>query len=249
MPVYFTKPRGVQHMLDDWDYSHVLFTDWDVLLSPHSAPPLSLFFGEAPAASLLQQGEYNLNAGVNLWRNTPDAAMLLRAWWELGAAGCCPWTVQHDQSALKHIVAAMLANVTGDARLYGRRQQRHFSLPAVLPASAAAAAAAAGQPPLSRADYERVVYTTESPPQPVSTYLRMQPVLQARRSLVGLVGLSAHFPAAAGQHKERRVALTSCLGIWWGCVPPDTPALLSHTGHGASVRVSHNMLLLSHLIR
>jgi hypothetical protein len=113
MPVYFIKPAGLLHAMNDLGYQHVMYTDWDVLLSPHTAPPLALFYGEYPAASLLLQGEYNFAAGANLWRNSPEGHALLQAWWDLGARGCCP-TTQHDQSAFKHIVMAYLANITGE---------------------------------------------------------------------------------------------------------------------------------------
>lgn len=229
MPVYFIKPPGILHLMRDWGYSHVAYLDWDVFISPHTAPPLSLFYTEYPAASLLQQGEYNLCAGVNLWRNTPHAQAILTAWWEMGYAGCCP-TTQHDQSALKHIVAAYLANFTREAGLYGRMRQRHFSLPPKHPA----VAAAEGQHK-SAEEWQRIRYTTESPPMWVATYLRLRPLLQRRGSAIGLVGLDAHLPTAAPGNHQGRVALTSCLGTWWGCVPADTPALLYHVGHSFGV--------------
>lgn len=27
-----------------------------------------------------------------------------------------------------------------------------------------------------------------------------------------------------------KVALANCLGMWWGCISPETPSLLYHTG-------------------
>lgn len=38
------------------------------------------------------------------------------------------------------------------------------------------------------------------------------------------------------------VAFHSCMGLWWGCVPPETPALLYHVG-GVDM-VSHCVLEL-----
>jgi hypothetical protein len=31
--------------------------------------------------------------------------------------------------------------------------------------------------------------------------------------------------------QSQRVQLTSCLGLWQGCIPPDQPALVWHFGH------------------
>jgi hypothetical protein len=183
MPVYFIKPAGLLHAMTGLGYSHVMYVDWDMLLSPHTAPPLSLFYGEYPAASLLLQGEYNFCAGANLWRNTPEGKAFLQAWWDMGARGCCA-TTQHDQSALKHLVAAYLANFTGQPALYGPRQQRHFRLPASLPPPA----------PTNPGQHKPyAVHSTESPPTPVSTWLRLRPVLQDRGSAIGLVGLDVHY--------------------------------------------------------
>jgi hypothetical protein len=52
-----------------------------------------------------------------LWRNTPDAALLLQTWWDLGAAGCCP-TFPHDQTALKHLMLLYAANITEQPWVY-----------------------------------------------------------------------------------------------------------------------------------
>jgi hypothetical protein len=182
MPVYFIKPAGILHVMNDLGYQHVLYHDWDVLISPHTAAPLSLFYREFPSASLLFQGEYNLAAGTNLWRNTPEGRAFLQAWWDLGAQGCCP-TAQHDQSAIKHIVAAYLANITGQPNVYGPRLQKHFKLPSSLP------------PPLAKNPVHEpyAVLTTEPPPAPVSTYLKLRPILLEKQSAIGLVGLDIHF--------------------------------------------------------
>lgn len=117
MPVFFIKVSGVQYLFNTLGYQHVLYLDMDTFTSPHSAPPLSLFYGEFPAASLLLQAEDNLCAAAMLWRNNPDAALLLQAWWDLGAAGCCP-TFPHDQTALKHLVLLYAANITGQPWVY-----------------------------------------------------------------------------------------------------------------------------------
>lgn len=221
MPVYFIKPAGILHTMQDLGYHTVLYMDWDMLISPHTAPPLSLFYNEFPSASLLQQGEYNLCAGVNLWRNTADGRALLHAWWELGAAGCCP-TTQHDQSALKHIVSAYIANLTGELVVYGPRAQQLFKLPAALP------------PPAAEDGSGFAVLSQEAPPTAISTWIKLRPVLQQKASAIGLVGLNVHYRQDAG-HRPTKLAFTSCMGLWWGCVPPDTPALLYHTGHGSIV--------------
>jgi hypothetical protein len=167
MPVYFIKAAGLLHIMHNLNYQNVMYADWDVLLSPHTAPPLSVFYSEYPKASLLLQGEYNFAAGANLWRNTPDARTFLQAWWDVGAKGCCP-TKQHDQSALKHIVAAYLANFTGDPSLYGPASQRRFKLPATLPPAAAT----------HPGDGAYAVYSKESPPTPASKWLQLRPILQ-----------------------------------------------------------------------
>jgi hypothetical protein len=117
LPVFFIKVSGVRYLFNTLGYQHALYLDMDTFTSPHSAPPLSLFFGEFPAASLLLQAEDNLCAAAMLWRNTPDAALLLQAWWDLGAAGCCP-TFPHDQTALKHLVLLYAANITGRPWVY-----------------------------------------------------------------------------------------------------------------------------------
>jgi hypothetical protein len=187
MPVYFIKPAGLLHMMDDFHYQNIMYVDWDVMLTPHTAPPLSIFYGEYPKAGLLVQGEYNVEAGANLWRNTPEARVFLQAWWNLGAQGCCP-TAQHDQSAFKHIVAAYLANVTGVTSLYGPTAQSHFKLPASLPPPAAT------HPPKHSADAPFEVHSTESPPTPANRWVQLRPVLQERGSAIGIVGLEAHYP-------------------------------------------------------
>jgi hypothetical protein len=187
MPVYFIKAAGLLHMMNNLHYQHVMYTDWDVLLSPHTAPPLSLFYGEYPKAGLLLQGEYALDSGVSLWRNTPDARTFLQAWWNLGAQGCCP-TAQHDQSAFKHIVAAYLANFTGDASLYGPAAQSRFKLPTTLPPPAAT------HPRAHPADGPYEVHSTESPPTTANKLLQLRPILQKKGSAIGFVGLDVHYP-------------------------------------------------------
>jgi hypothetical protein len=183
MPVHFIKAAGLLHMMDDLHYQNVMYADWDVLLSPHTAPPLSVFYGEYPKASLLVQGEYNFAAGANLWRNTPDARTFLHAWWELGAKGCCP-TAQHDQSAFKHIIAAYLANFTGEDSFYGPEAQRLFSLPKKLPPP----------PPTEPGVGPFAVQTSEPQGIPVDRWLRWRPFLRERGSAVGIVGLDIHYP-------------------------------------------------------
>ena len=170
-------------MMDDLHYQNVMYADWDVLLSPHTAPPLSEFYSECSKAGLLLQGEYNFAAGANLWRNTPDARTFLQAWWDVGAKGCCP-TKQHDQSALKHIVGAYLANFAGDPSLYGPASQRRFKLPGTLPPTAET----------HPGDGAYAVYSKESPPTPASKWLQLRPILQERGSAIGIVGLDLHYP-------------------------------------------------------
>jgi hypothetical protein len=183
MPVYFIKPAGLLHVMKNLGYQNIMYVDWDMLLSPHTAPPLSLFYGEYPQASLLVQGEYNLEAGANLWRNTAEGRTFLQAWWDLGAKGCCP-TTQHDQSAFKHLILAYLASFTGDASLYGPARQRYFKLPDKLP-----------PPPAQHpGDGPFAVHSTEAPPTVASTWLQLRPVLKQRGSAVGLVGLDVHYP-------------------------------------------------------
>lgn len=125
MPVFYVKVLGVHHLFNTLGYQHVLYLDLDTFTSPHSAPPLSLLYGEFPAASLLLQAEHNICAAAMMWRNTPEAAVLLQAWWDVGASGCCP-TFPHDQTALKHMMLVYLANVTGQPWLYGPGMQRRF---------------------------------------------------------------------------------------------------------------------------
>jgi hypothetical protein len=183
MPVYFIKAAGLLHMMDNLHYQHVMYADWDVLLSPHTAPPLSIFYSEYPKASLLVQGEFNFAAGANLWRNTPDARAFLQTWWDLGAQGCCP-TKQHNQSALKHIIAAYLANFTGDASLCGSASQRRFKLPETLP-----------PPPATHPrDGHFARLSTEAIPFRAGTWLQLRPILQERGSAIGMVGLDLHYP-------------------------------------------------------
>lgn len=189
MPVFFIKPPGILHAMQELAYEHVVYVDFDVLTSPHTAPPLSLFYAEYPGASLLLQGEYNFCAGVNLWRNTPDAHAILQAWWEMGACGCCP-TAQHDQSALKHIVLAYIANLTGDATVYPTSAQRRFKLPASLPPPPSHK-----QPPTAWEQFAR--QSSEPPPTPPSKWLQLRPLLQEKRSAIGLVGLDVHYPRCA----------------------------------------------------
>lgn len=195
MPVFFVKPAGILHAMQDLRYQQVVYVDWDMLLSPDTAPPLSLFYQEYPYASLLFQGEQNLAAGANLWRNTADARAVLHAWWDLGARGCCP-TIQHDQTALKHIVAAYLADLTGDASVYApdkdSKQQSAFKLPALtslpLPRRAEGSAVVGCQEFLE--DFEP--QSCEPEPTPVETWMKLRPVLRERRSAIGLVALIVH---------------------------------------------------------
>lgn len=35
-----------------------------------------------------------------------------------------------------------------------------------------------------------------------------------------------------------KLAFVNCMGMWWGCIPPDTPALLYHSGGGKMVSPS-----------
>lgn len=88
VPPYFVKLWGVRQLFDT-GYSYVLGLDWDIYISPHTAPPLSLFYSEYPDAALLLQGEFNFCAGVLLWRNSPAAHRILDEWWQMALTGCC----------------------------------------------------------------------------------------------------------------------------------------------------------------
>lgn len=116
VPAYFVKLWGIKKLFS-MGYTNVLGIDWDVYISPHTAPPLSLFLSEYPQAGLLMQGELNICAGTMLWRNNDKAHAILDQWWQLALTGCCTRGF-HDQMALKHILYEYLRNYTGDASIY-----------------------------------------------------------------------------------------------------------------------------------
>jgi hypothetical protein len=211
---------GVRHTFDQLGYQHALYLDFDTFTSPHSAPPLELLYDEAPGASLLMQAELNMCAGVMMWRNTPDAAFLLQAWWDVGATGCCP-TFPHDQTALKQVMLAYMANITGLPWVYGREAQRRFKLPSS---------------PSDITGKRPKVLTKDQWPLQVSTLRRLRPALQQAGSAIGFVGLDAQQPFGKGlESSYSHVVLHNCLGIWDDCVPPHLPSLLYHTGHWVMV--------------
>jgi hypothetical protein len=267
MPVYFIKVLGLQYLFNTLGYQNALYLDMDTFTSPHSAPPLALLYGESPAASLLLQAEHNMCAATLLWRNTPEGHALLQAWWDVGESGCCP-TFPHDQTALKHMLMAYAANITGRPWLYPASMQRRFKLPAHHPlqqqqqqegrttfppsstdahaasstpavsmATAGTAAATAADPATSIQRPTDKVLSTDYMPHKPSTWLELRPRLQATHSALGFVGVDVFGAAAASASSGKtgsigtRTVLHNCLGMWWGCVPLKTPALLYHTGH------------------
>lgn len=218
-PVYFVKPAGILHLFQDLSYEHVLQVDWDIYLSPHTAPPLSTFFDEFPAAGMMMQGETNLVAGASLWRNNQAGITLLRAWWDMGARGCCP-TEWHDQTALRHLVRGCIANVTGDVSVYSPEDQQHLKFPATLP------------PPLARGAKPKdtslrevkdkfAVQSDQPPDVPAWKWLQLRPVLVEEQSPVGLVGLDAHHHRWVGVrgsqlagHSRERAHVCLCISVW-----------------------------------
>lgn len=77
-------------------------------------------------------------------------------------------------------------------------------------------------------------------------FLQYEDVLR-EHSDYGFVGMSA-------QYDYRRVALHSCGGYWWGCIPQDAAALVQHHGRqraskeviqGPLMRVLHMWLALA----
>jgi hypothetical protein len=218
------------------------------------------------------QAEHNMCAAAMLWRNTPDADMLLQAWWDVGVSGCCP-TFPHDQTALKHMLLMYLANVTGHSWLYPYSMRRRFKLPATPPPAAAmpvapaagpaaagappgsrpltavaAATAAAAAPPKQQRQHKQQhkqkklrVLSKDHMPHKVSTWAQLRPLLQERRAAVGFVGIDVHAPTMLGAAHNihapahNRAVLHNCVGMWWGCVPLNTPSVLYHTGHWAMV--------------
>jgi hypothetical protein len=110
----------------------------------------------------------------------------------------------------------------------GRATARHTAL--------GDAAPTAPPPPTPPAAKQKAVQklSLDGWPHPVSTLLSLKPKLEQTRSAVGFVGLDVHYEAARGSGHSRTV-LHNCLGMWWGCVPFETPALLYHTGHWVMV--------------
>jgi hypothetical protein len=110
MPVAFVNVLGVRYLFSALGYQHVLYLDMNMFASPHSAPALSLF---SKAGSFLQpvsccRADDTMHVAPLLWRNNPDAAALLQAWWDVGVAGCCPAFkgVPFEQIALQHLLLA-----------------------------------------------------------------------------------------------------------------------------------------------
>ena len=67
-------------------------------------------------------------------------------------------------------------------------------------------------------------------------YFKNESIIR-ERSDYGFVGMTA-------EHDYRQVALHSCGGWWWGCIPKDAPALVQHHGRQrATMDVIHEPML------
>jgi hypothetical protein len=226
---HFAKIWGIKRMFD-LGYDYVLGLDWDMYIHPGSSVPLSSFFDEWPSASVMLQGESNLNTGALLYRNTPQARKWLDHWWHMGVSGCCQIHT-FDQIAFKHMLQSYMRNVTGNNALYSNKTQQLFRQ-----------LATGNMPSLELPPVEQRVrgvnhephFLLEPPQTDVGVWLELKQGLQASGSEFGFVGLGVHDSganAANATSSRVPVALHSCHGIWWGCVPSNSSALLMHTSH------------------
>jgi hypothetical protein len=78
------------------------------------------------------------------------------------------------------------------------------------------------------------VLSTDHNPVKASTLYKLRPHMQEAQSALGFIGLGL-FDGSSDMRSYTRTVLHNCLGMWWGCVPFETPALLYHTGHWAMV--------------
>jgi hypothetical protein len=247
VPGHFAKIWGIKRMFD-LGYDYVLGLDWDMYIHPESSVPLSSFFNEWPSASVMVQGESNLNTGAVLYRNTADARKWLDHWWDMGVSGCCQIHT-FDQIAFKHMLQSYMRNVTGNNALYSNKTQQLFKQ-----------LASGRMPSLQLPPPEQRVrgvnhephFLLEPPQTDIGTWLALKQGLQASGSEFGFVGLGVHEADSPGSGQpsvdsssnnscaanatrsaagKGPVALHSCHGIWWGCVPANAPALLMHTSH------------------